>query len=152
VSVMSTDEARSPQWGTGVLVFSEFRREGAVVVGVAGELDLATADALRDRLVGVVESDATTTIVLDLSNVSFIDACSIGVIVDAWSAARRHGRVLCVDGLHGTAGRVFELLGLEPILAPRRGQNESEGSAGGRQGEPGRAASCCGPGRTHAQG
>lgn len=93
--------------------------DGTVVVHLAGELDLSTAEELGRRLMAVVESAADTPIVLDLSDVSFIDARSIGLIVGAWSAAKSRGRQLCVDGLHGIPARLFGLLGLERILAAR---------------------------------
>ena len=101
----------------------------AVVVCLAGELDLATVE-LAPLLMRVAESGRAATIVLDMSEVSFIDAHSIGVIVRAWAAARTRGRVLQVDGLRGLPARVFRLLELEPLLVRRTCSDRSGGNAG----------------------
>lgn len=112
--------AESPTPGVGPDRFGWSQRcvDGAVVVLLAGELDLSTAAEFRRRLRTVAES-AAARIVLDLSAVSFIDAQNIGVIVAAWSAAKTRGRQLCVDGLHDLPAQLFRVLGLEPMLGCR---------------------------------
>ena len=56
---------------------------------VSGELDLATADTLRD-VIDLQVSRGNTRIYLDLKRVSFMD--SSGVHVLAWAQARAHAR------------------------------------------------------------
>jgi len=129
---MSGSEACAPQWGPGLFGWSQQCVDGAVVIHVAGELDLATAVELRRRLMRVAESGATAPIVLDLSDVRFIDAHSVGLIVTAWAAAKCQGRQLRVDGLHGITARVFGLLGLEPLLVHRTCEDKAGGDARGR--------------------
>ena len=102
--------------------------DDAVVIRLAGEMDLSTAAELR-RLLEAVETDAAATIVLDMSKVSFIDAHSIGVILHASMAAEVRGQVLQVDGLRGLPARVVRLLGLESMFA--RSSQTSEGNVGG---------------------
>jgi anti-anti-sigma factor len=108
--------------------------DGAVVVRLAGELDMSTAAELRRRLLRVVKSTAAPTIVLDLSDVSFIDAHCAGLIETTWADARCRGRQLRVDGLHGIPARVFNVLGLEPIVARRRWEDGPGREIGGRDG------------------
>jgi anti-anti-sigma factor len=104
--------------------------DGAVVVRLAGELDLS-AVGLDSLLLGVVESGFTASIVLDMAKVEFIDAHSVGVIERAWAAAQARGRVLRVDGLHGLPARVFQILGLEPMLCTRAVSRSASGNADG---------------------
>jgi anti-anti-sigma factor len=82
---------------------------------------------LEPLLLRVAESGPAATIVLDMAELSFIDAYCVGVIVSAWKAAKAHGRVLRVDGLHGLPARVFRLVGLEPVLVRRPCGDISEG-------------------------
>ena len=124
MSERSDGEVRVPQCGPGHFGWSQRRVDGAVVVYLAGELDLGTAAEFRRRLMSVVESGAAATVVLDLSDVRFIDAHSAGLVVSAWAAAQSRGRELRVDGLHGVPARVFGLLGLERTLA--RGTREAD--------------------------
>ena len=97
-------------------------RDGAVVVSLAGELDLAVME-LEPLLLQVAESGPAATIVLDMSELDFIDAYGIGTIVNAWKVAKARGRVLRVEGLRGLPARVFRLTELEPLLVrpPCRG-------------------------------
>jgi anti-anti-sigma factor len=71
---------------------------------------------LEALLVNVVESNQASPIVLDLSDVGFIDAHSIGLIVAASTAVSRDGGGLRVRGLHGLPERLFRLLGLGELL------------------------------------
>ena len=101
--------------------------DDAAVVCMAGELDLSTAAELRELLLKVAESGTAATVVLDMSDVRFIDAHSIGLIVGASKAAKVRGRVLQVDGLDGLPARVFRLVGLEPMLVRRTSGGDSVG-------------------------
>jgi anti-anti-sigma factor len=99
----------------------------AAVVCLAGELDLSTAAELRQLLLKVAESGTAATVVLDMSDVRFIDAHSVGLIVGASKAAKVRGRVLQVDGLDGLPARVFRLVGLEPMLVRRTSGGDGVG-------------------------
>jgi anti-anti-sigma factor len=125
---MTGCEVGRSQWEPAPFCWSQRSLDGAVVVGLAGELDLSTVE-FGPLLRGVVESGAAT-IVLDMSDVSFIDAYCIGLIVHAWKAAKARGRVLQVDGLRGLPARVFRLVGLEPVLVRRTCGDIAEGKAG----------------------
>ena len=112
-------EAGVPQDELASFRWSQVTLDGAVVVRLAGELDLSTAAQFRQLLLKVAESGTATTVVLDMSDVRFIDAHSIGLIVGASKVAKVRGRVLQVDGLDGLPARVFRLVGLEPMLVRR---------------------------------
>jgi anti-anti-sigma factor len=117
VPEISDREADSPQWGSGGFGWSQRRVEGGVVVHVAGELDFAASAELGQRLLNLVELDGAAVVVLDLSELRFIDAHCVGVIMAAWEAARCRGRRLEIDGLRGIPARVFDVLGLRTLLA-----------------------------------
>jgi anti-sigma B factor antagonist len=129
VSEILGGEAGVPHGRLAFLRWSRQSVDGVVVVRPAGELDLSTAAEFR-RLLSIAQSGTAATIVLDMSDVSFIDAHSLGLIVGASAAAEGRGRVLRVDGLHGLPARVFRLTGLEPMLA-RRGCGDTGGRKAG---------------------
>jgi RND superfamily putative drug exporter len=68
------------------------RADGRTVVRVAGELDLATAQQLRDALSAV--EDDEQTLVLDLRELEFLDSIGIGELLAAHRRAHAAGRHL----------------------------------------------------------
>ena len=105
---MADYEVGVPRSGPASFRWSQRCRGDAVVVSLAGELDIASVE-LEPLLLRLAESGPAARIVLDMSDLEFIDAYGVGLIVSAWKAAKAHGRVLQVDGLHGVPARVFRL-------------------------------------------
>jgi anti-anti-sigma factor len=92
------------------------------VVAPEGELDVATLDDFRTTLSDAV-SRPSDVLVLDLSEVSFIDSSSLGAVVEAGERLRRDRRRLSVVAPPGSAAAVvLELTGLRgrlPTFATR---------------------------------
>lgn len=120
-------EVGVPPMCPGAVHWSLRTEDDAVVVRLAGELDLATAAELGQLLLRVAELATASTMVLEMSDVSFIDARGIGLIVQASTAAQLRGRVLQVDGLSGLPARVFRLVGLEDMLTRRDAETAVRG-------------------------
>jgi len=100
-------------------------REGAIdIVAPTGEYDLSNVDALNDALETAL-SDETTSCLLDLSGVSFIDSTVIHTLL-RWAKeaqiSEREALAIMVGGPDTTAARVLELVGLLkrlPVFATR---------------------------------
>ena len=105
------DGIRGPD-GVGWLGWTQHSVDGAVVVRLAGDLDLSTASQFGWQLRELTGA----AIVLDLSEVTFIDAHCVGLILRARDVAQTHGHELRVIGLHGIPARVFDMLGLAATL------------------------------------
>ena len=84
-------------------------------VRVFGEIDLATCEGLRDRLCLIV-ADSADDLVLDCTELEFMDSSGIGVLVDISKSLDRHGRRLRVRHLPRVTFRAIEVLGLTEIL------------------------------------
>jgi anti-anti-sigma factor len=65
-------------------------------VAVAGEIDLATAAVLRDRLLSVLRDEAPSMLGVDLAGVTFLDCTGINALVAVRNAAVRTGRQMRV--------------------------------------------------------
>lgn len=91
------------------------RRNGAAVVVVAGELDLAAVDTLRTVLARPeAQSD---TLIFDLRDVTFIDSSGLSVIVASHQRLRQaQGRFAVVIAHPSSVLRLFELCGLTDTL------------------------------------
>jgi anti-anti-sigma factor len=62
-----------------------------VVVGVAGEIDIATADRLRMQAIIAVLAAISPSLVIDLGRVEFCDSSGLGALVAIWKAIRADG-------------------------------------------------------------
>src|SRR3979490_1159241 len=62
----------------------------AVVLHVAGEVDVFTAPQLREALVGVIE-EGSRDVIVDLQGVDFLDSTGLGVLVAGLKRVRQYG-------------------------------------------------------------
>jgi anti-anti-sigma factor len=90
------------------------RRLGeTTVVQLAGELDLYTAGAVRTALTEACEA-ATGSVVVDLSNVEFLDSSAAGILLEGRS---RPGRVrVSIAGAPPHIGRALDVCGVDGQL------------------------------------
>ena len=87
------------------------RNDGATVVRLAGELDLYNAHEVREALIGCCE-ESPDRLVVDLSEVKFIDSTALGVLIEARTRmANRKGFLLASPGLE--TRRALEISGLD---------------------------------------
>ncbi|MGO9029539.1 MAG: STAS domain-containing protein [Acidimicrobiales bacterium] len=91
-------------------------RHGEVpVVAVAGEIDMATAPALRERLVAH-ETGHDRVVVVDLTSVTFIDSTALGVLVGAYRRLGDVGSVLRLVVTEARILKVFEITDLVSVF------------------------------------
>ena len=90
--------------------------DGAVVLQLAGELDLSTVTIFVDALDDVLEHEATK-VELDLSELSFMDSSGVGAYVTAYRKAQARGSQLRVGERSALVDRVLQLSGVEDALA-----------------------------------
>ena len=85
-------------------------------VAVSGEVDLATAHVLRDRLLGVLRDQGPTTLSVDLAGVTFLDCTGLNALIAARNAAARTGRRMRVTHLQPIVRQVLDLTGLLDVF------------------------------------
>jgi anti-anti-sigma factor len=95
---------------------------GTVRVAVTGEVDLATAPELRERLLGVLHTHGPAVLDIDLAGVTFLDCTGIGALVAVYNAAVHAGCQLRVLHPQPIVRRVLEVTGLLDVftVAPPR--------------------------------
>lgn len=89
--------------------------DGWTVVAASGEIDVATAPVLRDRLTDLVEG-GTTRLVVDLEDVGFIDSTGLGVLVGGVRRARAQDGDLRLVCTNSRILKVFQATGLDEIF------------------------------------
>ena len=99
-----------------VLAYTVQRVPDQVTVVFAGEADPTVADQFHAAVL-----DAATgphaQVVVDLRGLVFIDSSSIGLLVAARHAARRHGNTLRIAHPRGQVLRVLQVAGVLAVLS-----------------------------------
>ncbi|MGZ8585581.1 MAG: STAS domain-containing protein [Actinomycetota bacterium] len=85
------------------------------VVRVAGELDLHTSPQLRDHTLALI-GEPPVWIALDMTQVSFMDSSSLGMLVTCLKRIRERDGRLVLAGVTGSPLKVFALTGLDRVF------------------------------------
>ena len=81
----------------GSLQIDIAQRNGATILSVLGEVDLATAPLL-DEQISAVEAGDATTIVVDLDRVSFMDSSGLQVLLTHVFSEQNRSRIRLTRG------------------------------------------------------
>ena len=92
----------------------EVDAEGQAVVYVEGDIDLATANALREALVKALEKSAT--VVVDVGGAGFIDSTGLNAFVRGHREAEQAGGSLRLRRPSPMLRRLLEITALESVL------------------------------------
>jgi|tagenome__1003787_1003787.scaffolds.fasta_scaffold20796584_2 anti-anti-sigma factor len=85
---------------------------GPVVLKLSGEVDIAVVDSLREAWYATAEQDGARPIVVDLTEVTFIDASGLGLLVGIWKRRHCHGGQVCLRGVPPPVRTLLQLTGL----------------------------------------
>lgn len=89
--------------------------DGHAVMRLAGEVGIEQAAGLRTAG-ELALANGTPTLVLDMSEVSFVDSAGIGAIVHLSNVAAERGKSLRLSNLAASVRRPFELSGLTALI------------------------------------
>jgi len=95
--------------------------DDVTVIALTGEVDLYTAPEFKEALLEAV-ADGPKTIVVDLTDTTFIDSTTLGVLVGGLKRLRPDNRTLALVCSDQNITKIFEITGLDkvfPIYATR---------------------------------
>jgi anti-sigma B factor antagonist len=94
----------------------EVKREDLTCfVLIKGEIDAYTAPQLKSQLVPVAE-EKEASLIIDLTDVSYIDSTGLGVFIATLKSTRKYGGSLRLVGLNDRVRRLFKITGLDEII------------------------------------
>lgn len=92
------------------------RKDGKVVVHVAGEVDMATAPALREALEDLIVDQGNLYVTVDLAHTTFMDSTGLHALVLSLNSVRARGGFLTLADPPATILRLFEMTGLTKVF------------------------------------
>ena len=105
------------------------------VISLSGEVDLYTAPEFKQQLLEVI-GQGGKEVVVDLSNTTFIDSTTLGVLVGGVKRLRPNGGQVTLVCSDRNITKIFEITGLDkvfPIYATRSEALDRIGSADAAQ-------------------
>jgi anti-sigma B factor antagonist len=114
-------------------------------IALAGEVDLATARDLSDRLLSVLHAEHPAVLEVDLIDVSFLACAGVGALACVRSAAVRAGCQLRLIRPQPIVGMVLELTGMLADLTAPNTTSPAEASWAGYPAQPQTAATTMTP-------
>ena len=91
------------------------QRGGAAYLRVSGEIDMATAPVLDERL-RAAQSNGYTGIVVDLEHVTFMDITGLRSLIRAAEEARRSDKTFATVKATAIVKRVLQITGTAHLL------------------------------------
>jgi anti-sigma B factor antagonist len=86
--------------------------EEGTLVRLRGRLSIDSSPAFRDRLLALLRRQSPADFIVDLTEVSYMDASGVATLVEGLRTARNRQATLCLKGLQGRVRHLFEVTGL----------------------------------------
>jgi anti-sigma B factor antagonist len=102
-------------------------RDGWAVVAISGQVDLATAPALKERMLALV-AEGHDHLVCDLTSTEFLDSTALGALVSVLKRLRVKGgemRLVCTSP---SILKVFDITGLDRVFPIHASLDEATAS------------------------
>ena len=88
---------------------------GAIILSIQGEVDLANAASLRTALTSAIGT-GTRLIVVDLTSLRYIDSSGINVLLETNRNFAKDGCMLVIAVVPSMIQRTFKIVGLEQAI------------------------------------
>ena len=92
------------------------KRDDSSIVRLRGRVNVDSSPALRDRLLALLRAQSPEAVIVDLSDVSYIDSSGLATLVEGLGVARMRQTTLCVQGLHGRLLQLFQATRLSSLF------------------------------------
>src|SRR5215469_435907 len=86
------------------------------IVRLRGRLNIDSSPALRDQLVAMLQAPSPQAVIVDFSDVSYVDSSGIATVVEGLGMARMRQTTLCLQGLQGRLLHLFQVTGISTLF------------------------------------
>jgi len=87
-------------------------REGSSTMRLRGRLNIDSSPTLRDRLLALLRVEPPKAVIVDLTNVTYIDSSGIATLIEGLKIALNRQTTLRLQGLQGRLLQLFRVTGI----------------------------------------
>jgi anti-sigma B factor antagonist len=97
------------------LEINHVEKAGKQYLFLKGEVDVYTSVELKEILLLLTRS-AGNEVIVDLTEVSYIDSTGLGIFIGALKATNRYNSSLKLSGMIARVRRLFQITGLDEVI------------------------------------
>ncbi|HEY7088986.1 MAG TPA: STAS domain-containing protein [Tepidisphaeraceae bacterium] len=97
-----------------------------LIASVRGEIDLHNSPDLRAALLGAISKSKFTRLILNLSQVPYMDSSAIAVLVEVLQKVKRAGGKVCLTNLQPRVKGLLEIARLGSVFVLAKDEEEAK--------------------------
>jgi anti-sigma B factor antagonist len=90
--------------------------ESGTIVRLRGRFNIDSSPAVRDRLLLLLRAQSPEPVIVDLTDVTYIDSSGIATLIEGLKLARMRQTTLGVQGLQGRLLHLFQVTGMSALF------------------------------------
>ena len=107
------------------LTITATNSDGRAVVCLGGRVTVESSPDLRKQLLALLSQQSPPALIIDLSELSYIDCSGIATLIEALRIAHKRKTVLQLSGLHDGPRHLLEVTGLLHLFDTNGGTDHS---------------------------
>jgi anti-sigma B factor antagonist len=107
--VAGNDQERTPGYRGGLLLISARRKDKTTIFDLSGDIDFANSPKVRDSVLHEIHESRATRVVVNLSQVRYMDSSGVASLVEGLKASRDLGSRFILVGLSTSTREVLQL-------------------------------------------
>ena len=100
-------------------------RSSTLVMRLNGDLDQASSENLKRRVVDIIDKYYIRNLIINLENVPFMDSSGIGFLIGRYTQIKNRRGKIIVCSMNEMIERIFNLSGLKRICHVARNEDEA---------------------------
>lgn len=90
--------------------------KNALVVKFIGDVDNLVCEPYKNKLETVINENKYKKVIMDFSNVTFIDSSGLGLILGRYNQLKKHNGNLYMTGVSKQTEKIFNIAGIWTIM------------------------------------
>ena len=107
--VVSNDQERKPGNRGGLLLISARHQDKTTIFDLSGDIDFASSPKVRDSVLREIRESRTPRVVVNLSQVRYMDSSGVASLIEGLKASRDLGSRFILVGLSTSTREVLQL-------------------------------------------
>ena len=89
----------------------------ALVVKFIGDVDNLVCTSYKNKLETIIDENKYKKVIMDFSNVTFIDSSGLGLILGRYNQLKKHNGSLYMTGVNKQTEKIFNIAGIWTITS-----------------------------------